>query len=357
MSERTIDIEVGRYAVRTFRIDRRHRVLLPLTHSRSKRGQHPWRNGTCVAECNHGHRHSPPADDCSCGIYAATNLAALRSQYPVLADNIVAVIAAEGSTIIGSQGLRTQAARVVAYWCHPSPRLNTARAIFSEQCPDAVAYADCDVMLAAYRLRYTADPEQHTPRRHPQLSAASRALSAAHTYGLTSRLMRTARFLTTMMSLIGIPILSACLLTQLAHSTATLNTGIYQRMSAPWEFAQLVTASHGFMSSLIASGLAVHLALDCMILAGLAEALRWYRHKPALSALRVGGRVGLRIIAFLVTHAVLIGEPISIPMAMTAIGATLAYNAYILIALGTIIACRFEEHAHKASSKTSAVTA
>jgi hypothetical protein len=148
MTSESPDFEVGRYGLRTFRVDRTARALLPVV----REDRDAWAGGVCVARCAHGHTHSPPGDDCSCGIYAATSLGSLLGQYPRQASNIVAVIAAEGPTIIGSSGLRTSAARVVAYWSHPSPSLGTARVVLAQQCPDAKGYDDCGAMLAAYHM-------------------------------------------------------------------------------------------------------------------------------------------------------------------------------------------------------------
>ena len=141
------DIEVARYALRTFHIDAHARALVPVV---MKHDRHAWDGGVCVASCHRG--HTPPADGCRCGVYGATSLCSLLEQYPRLAANIVAVIAAEGSTIIGNSGLRTQAARVVAYWCRPSRQLDKARAVLAEQCPSATPYDECGAMLAAYHL-------------------------------------------------------------------------------------------------------------------------------------------------------------------------------------------------------------
>lgn len=142
------DFEVGRYGLRTFRVDRDARALLPVVSD----DRHAWAGGVCVARCARGHAHTPPAEGCGCGVYAATSLGSLLGQYPRQASNIVAVVAAEGPTLVGSSGLRTSAARVVAYWSHPSPRLSTARAVLAAQCPDAKTYDDCGAMLAAYHV-------------------------------------------------------------------------------------------------------------------------------------------------------------------------------------------------------------
>ena len=150
----SLDIEVGRYALRTFRIDVGRRLLLPISGGTND-DDAVWSGGTCLARCNHGRAHVPPADGCSCGIYGAITLASLVSQYPTLAVNIVAVIAVEGPTVVGAEGLRTHAARVVAYWCSSSPQLDCARDVLAEHCVSAAAFDDCQAMLERYNLSST----------------------------------------------------------------------------------------------------------------------------------------------------------------------------------------------------------
>lgn len=154
------DIEVGRYAVRTFTVDLHRRVLAPVSigsvlEDLDSDGRSAWQDGVCEARCARGQEHRAPDENCSCGIYGATSLASLRSQYPDLAASIVAVIAAEGPTIIGSAGLRTSAARVVAYWCHPGPVLDEVRSVFAQQCTQATKFDDLDAMLAVYNIPTT----------------------------------------------------------------------------------------------------------------------------------------------------------------------------------------------------------
>ncbi|EIU51611.1 MULTISPECIES: hypothetical protein [Mycobacteriaceae] len=159
-SDETSDIEVGRYAVRTFSIDRRRGTLVPVSiashlDSIGVDSRAVWEDGVCVARCAHGHNHPAPSDDCSCGIYGATSLASLHSQFPDLVASIVAVIAAEGPTIIGNAGLRTSAARVVAYWCHPGPAFDAARTVLAQQCIHAQHFDVLTAMLAAYNIPAT----------------------------------------------------------------------------------------------------------------------------------------------------------------------------------------------------------
>lgn len=108
------DIEVGRYALRTFKL--RDGKLGSLFQSFT------WDDGTAIATClgkGKGGKHEAPAENCHCGLYGTLTLEHLESQYRSQALNCVAVMAAEGVTYLGDKGLRTAAARIVAYWVAP----------------------------------------------------------------------------------------------------------------------------------------------------------------------------------------------------------------------------------------------
>lgn len=141
----TLPIEVGRFALRTFSLHKRSGGKLEIG-AVAQVGDF-WKNGVCIAECLKGlQNHEAPHADCSCGIYATLDLANLMRQYSLDATNLTAVIAAEGKTIIGPVGLRTERARVVAYRTpHPWEDLTTAL-------PDAEYYANISQMLTAYGL-------------------------------------------------------------------------------------------------------------------------------------------------------------------------------------------------------------
>jgi hypothetical protein len=113
-----------------------------------------WEDGTCEAVCQRGRvlprRHDPPDDRCGCGIYGSLSYADLLRQYHAEARTMVAVIAAEGTTIIGTRGLSTQYARVVAYWCDPDP---IRRDCAATQFKDAQVYDCPDDMITAYGLQ------------------------------------------------------------------------------------------------------------------------------------------------------------------------------------------------------------
>lgn len=194
-----VDLEVARYGLRTFRAVRASEVNYdmwipsttalmqmflgggfdplednpsdPLTLcSVAQAGAH-WSDGVCKAECLdsslsvmrvwaqvifsedcYGNRHEAPGADCSCGIYATLSLEHLNRQYGDEAKNIVAVIAAEGQTIIGTRGFRTQYARVVAYWCDDKLAAPAQR-----QFRDARRYGYMPSMLRDYQLHHS-DP-------------------------------------------------------------------------------------------------------------------------------------------------------------------------------------------------------
>ncbi|BCP41448.1 hypothetical protein MINTMi27_15410 [Mycobacterium intracellulare] len=186
-----VELEVARYALRTF-----HQILKPQAFNIYDKGigmlpttladfyelgsiaigGNHWSDGTCTAKCLGGMgmtfscgdprcpwcnrniiNHEAPHDKCSCGIYGCLSLEWLRGQYPDKVSNIVAVIAAEGQTIIGTRGLRTQFARVVAYWCingggYPE--------MAKRQFVGAQRYLGMSEMLRAYGLPWSAGPEE-----------------------------------------------------------------------------------------------------------------------------------------------------------------------------------------------------
>lgn len=147
------DIEVARYALRTFNV--KDGRLMPVAMAVDA-----WKGGVCQAECVPNPwtmtapwlvvvpdpNHDAPAEGCHCGIYGCLTIDRLVKQYPLSCMEIVAVIAVEGNTIIGEIGLRTQAARIVAHW---SPK-REVRKICADTCDGAIGFAKLDDMLAAY---------------------------------------------------------------------------------------------------------------------------------------------------------------------------------------------------------------
>jgi hypothetical protein len=148
MSPDVPDIEIGRHALRTFRLSSDNLQLKSLFQSVI------WSGGVMTAECRKSAEESKPrckkcpGEGCHCGLYGTLTLDHLLSQYHADAVNSVAVIAAEGDTLIGDRGLRTSAARIVAYWTdHP-----TFVTAYANCCPGAQRFTDIFEMLKAYKF-------------------------------------------------------------------------------------------------------------------------------------------------------------------------------------------------------------
>ena len=130
-----------------------------------------WEDGTCTATCNrynlsHARNpHEPPDEQCSCGIYGSLSYADLIQQFREQARSIVTVIAAEGATIVGERGLRTQYARVVAYWVAPTgvwPDFqNVACEVAAGQFEGAEAFDTPLEMVEAYGLALLPPPRDN----------------------------------------------------------------------------------------------------------------------------------------------------------------------------------------------------
>lgn len=136
------DIEIARYGLRTFNL--RQGTL------KSVFKNYTWEGGVCVAQCLRDDTgvttfHEPPGENCSCGIYATTTVDSLLHQYRDSANECMTVIAAEGTTIIGDRGMRTAAARIVAYWC-----ADQFQGLLADNCPDAERFTDPNEMFAKF---------------------------------------------------------------------------------------------------------------------------------------------------------------------------------------------------------------
>lgn len=158
-----VELEVARYAVRTFLVGNTHIVSI----AAAARGI--WKNGTCEAEClitrdpflveldqfqeyrDNWQPHEAPILKCSCGIYGCLTLGGLLQQFPSAATRMIAVIAAEGKTIIGPVGLRTAAARVVAYWMSDTLARYTT---VLRSLPEAKVYHSPSIMCEDYGIPY-----------------------------------------------------------------------------------------------------------------------------------------------------------------------------------------------------------
>jgi hypothetical protein len=319
------DVAVARYALRTFNLDARHRVLLPITAPGWSRAAHKvWQAGTCSAHCDEGSLHAAPADDCGCGIHGATDLRSLLLDYPHLAARIIAVIAAEGVTIVGAEGLRTAGGRVVAYWCHPSSELNLAREIFAEQCPDAVSFTDCDAMIAAYGLRMT-----------PLAEAASVEEASPRSVDVAARLGLAGSVVDGFTRLVAVPILLAVLAMIAALTGAMLTRqGDITHVTPTLLTADLFIAVHNLVAAIISSALPGYVFGYSAVVFVLTLVQRLLdivgcgpRDWTNLSSFVHRGvhhaaRSGLRLSIFLLVYSVFAGFPFSaVPVTATLVAA------------------------------------
>lgn len=154
---------VGAFGLRTFSVDRRHRLHPITTHwLRALRSRMPdipgaWSpEGTCQATCRKGRVHTVPDTDCTCGIYACYCLDDLRDIHPELASQLIAVIEPQGRGEAGDWGFRCQSASIVALW---SDDAEHAAAVGAASAPQAAIYSDLDQMITDHGLRFT--------RHHP----------------------------------------------------------------------------------------------------------------------------------------------------------------------------------------------
>jgi hypothetical protein len=145
MSDLPTDIEVGdAYALRTFDVKKGRLASV------TQRGAH-WEEGKCEAIClskPDDPDHPVPSDDCTCGVYAFWTIEELLSQYLDFARLIVAVVLMEGACIEGDNGVKANAAQIVAWWCaEDAPELVAACAASA---PGTRRYLDREVMIGLY---------------------------------------------------------------------------------------------------------------------------------------------------------------------------------------------------------------
>jgi hypothetical protein len=330
-------LEVARYALRTFALDGYNRQLLPVREQIPSWREHSvWRGGECMAYCELGRLHAAPAEDCDCGIYGATNLGSLLMDYPHLASRIVAVIAVQGATIVGSEGLRTAAARVVAYWCKPTPEPDLGREIFAEQCPHAVAFTDCDAMLAAYGLRITPPVPELTSSDVdcPELAGTGGDASPPM-YGRAPRgRVRTA--VDAVLTLYW-PVLAPVLLAGLLIGAEVHVAG----MAAVAAGSRIWVAVAGVLSSVRDLVTTLILCAPPVFVFGppaavfiLSLGITWYGGRrdwsnwPAViqRSARASARFGLRVAIFALAYILFAGLPFSATLATTALMAWIVYG-------------------------------
>ncbi|WP_310773600.1 hypothetical protein [Mycobacterium sp. Z3061] len=145
MSDLPTEIEVGdAYALRTF--DVKNGRLTSVT----QHGSH-WNDGKCEAIClNHPDNpsHEVPSSDCTCGVYAFWTVEELLDQYLDFARRIVTVVRLDGLTIEGDNGVKANAAQIVAWWC--AEDATELAAACAASAPGARRYFDRDVMIGLY---------------------------------------------------------------------------------------------------------------------------------------------------------------------------------------------------------------
>lgn len=160
--------------LRTFRVDDSG-LLLPLYSTEA------WYDGPNTATCSPptGDRnrrpHRVPDDDCECGFYAYSGVAAARRNPQ--ARDVQAVVSCWGGVIAGTQGFRAEHARIDAIWLH----LHASRELrhrVAVRYPSARLYADASAMLAEHppsRL----ECYQPVAAHHPARTAAGAVAVAA----------------------------------------------------------------------------------------------------------------------------------------------------------------------------------
>jgi hypothetical protein len=176
------DTDARCYGVRTFGYDPARRKF----HSVAAPGDH-WGNGVSTAQCFSDNdigalgsdktdvisgnaiartRHEAPDSSCDCGIYASLYLDFLKRHYDHLTSAMVAVIAAEGLTFVGSRGLRTARARVVAY-ALDKHRYEELKVPAAEQFRDAKRFVFSHGMAQHYGIPLYGPPHLRSGRNSP----------------------------------------------------------------------------------------------------------------------------------------------------------------------------------------------
>lgn len=272
------EIRVGRYGLREFRINRRHKVLTPIAAHHMRHIQtDSWRGGTCIAVCGRGNNHPSPHPDCTCGIYASNYVAALPWH-----GGVIAVIAAEGDTIVGDDGFRTAAARIVAYWIAPDLPARLGDIVRSE-CVDAAEFTDFDAMVSHYHLRHSAPPTPQAPAVTDNRRVLDRA--AAHATSFVRIQLTSASSLYRVWSRAGIVMIVSLTAAYIARSIidgtpgrrvgaahtsapaggSTPSKAFYSAVSAVDRLVyQLITATPLILVGLCAVVLACLLAVACV---------------------------------------------------------------------------------------------
>jgi hypothetical protein len=147
--------------LRTFRVDESG-LLLPLFSNLS------WYDGANTATCapptgdQVRSEHPVPAADCECGFYVyGTERAASQNRHMRF---VQAVVACWGSVIAGTQGVRSEHARIDAIWLHPNVPVWVRHRV-AQRYPSARIYTDRQAMLDEHPLSQLDCYEEPAPRR------------------------------------------------------------------------------------------------------------------------------------------------------------------------------------------------
>ncbi|WP_127782052.1 hypothetical protein [Rhodococcus sp. X156] len=131
----------------------------------------PWSGGVQQAVCGNGAEHGAPDRDCSCGLYGWYHPDSATG----FVDEVSAVVAVRGRSILGEQGFRAAAARIEAValpwsmWARPGAA-RRARRMLATRYPHAKRYTSRRKMVRDHPpsdLRELGiDPTPGVARRH-----------------------------------------------------------------------------------------------------------------------------------------------------------------------------------------------
>lgn len=76
--------------------------------------QNAWRSSYATAICKKN--HPVPTKECTCGIYSFRTAQEVSKQYGYASAKSLAVVAPNGLGVLGSRGLRSSGAAIVAMW-------------------------------------------------------------------------------------------------------------------------------------------------------------------------------------------------------------------------------------------------
>jgi hypothetical protein len=292
-------------------------------------------SGYGIAECGRGRDHLAPDPDCTCGIYGTTDINALTADRPLLASNIVAVIDCDPQySYQDGLTIRTMSGRVLAYWCHPSPRLDSARRVLAAT--GAKEFADRDGMIAEYL------PDAPRPAVAAQLSRSwwRDVLTASATYGVVPpTLRRTSTVVRDAVKYAVVPSVLAFGIAETAHAVARPGSAHSDQFSLAAQ--QFVTSGRFLFGALIEARIPTTLLVFLLALGAIKGLLAPRGYPPqdvasgvaslAATIIRCAGRLIMPVFFFLCMLAYAAHLPRSMVLDVTAV---LAYLAYFGVTFG-----------------------